>query len=56
MSGLLDPMPRIFETDEYIAPLTQPRLEIAIDEAAVKSRWQHTPKPLPMPGQEELHE
>lgn len=45
----------IFPSEEYIGEGKQARLDLAIDETAVKGKWKPpTPRPQQMPGQIDL--
>lgn len=53
----LDAPPMIFSSEEYIGEGKQARLDLAIDETAVKGKWgPPTPRPQQMPGQTEINE
>ena len=48
---MLDPPPAMFDRAELIGEGQQARLDIAIDEAAKRLRYEWTPRPVQMPGQ-----
>ena len=51
----IDAPQMIFPSEEYIGEGKQARLDLAIDETAVKSKWRPpTPRPRQMPGQTEM--
>ena len=49
---LTEAHPSMFPSEEYIGEGKQARLDLAIDETAVKGKWRPpTPRPQQMPGQ-----